>query len=341
MGSRWFSALFLGVVILVLGGLLSLGYFVSSIVEPASEDRSLVSFSIEKGEGVHEISARLYDAGLIRSKWNFEAYVWLRRWGSSLKAGEYTFARNVSAQDLAEVLALGKNASGERTVVFIEGWTNADIGNYLERVGVVNAKDFNQALSDIVKRPTSISALADKPTQASLEGYVFPDTYRIYRGSTAEEIAQKALQNFENRLSPELRNEISERGLSIFEVLTMASILEKEVRHPEDMALVADIFYRRMKAGMRLESDATLNYILQKKDPTLNAEDLTNTSPYNTYKYYGLPPGPISNPGLNAIRAAVFPKPNTYFFFLTSKDGETVYATTFAEHKKNKELYLR
>ncbi len=121
----------------------------------------------------------------------------------------------------------------------------------------------------------------------------------------------------------------------------MASILEKEVKRPEDMALVADIFYRRIQSGLPLQSDATLLYILHKPDSQLTQSDLQSANPYNSYRYKGLPPGPISNPGLDAIRAAVFPKTNNYWYFLTTPDGQTVYAQTFAEHKKNKALYLK
>ena len=187
-----------------------------------------------------------------------------------------------------------------------------------------------------------VSALADKPGSASLEGYLFPDTYRVFKGATAEEIIVKMLINFEVKLTSELRTKIASRGATIFETITMASILEREIRHGEDLPVAADVFYKRLESGRKLESDATLNYVLPvgERKSSLTAADLNNPSLYNTYRYGGLPPGPISNPGIKAIEAAITPTVNDYWFFLTTPAGDTVFSKTGEEHLQNRRRYL-
>jgi UPF0755 protein len=148
------------------------------------------------------------------------------------------------------------------------------------------------------------------------------------------------LNNFDNKLPPELREEIAKQKKTIFEIITMASVIEKEARG-EDMALISDIFWRRIGEGIALQSDATVNYATGKYETQPSLDDLEIDSPYNTYKYRGLPKGPIGNPGLEAIRAAIYPKANNYWYFLHTKDGQTIYSRNFNEHKANKLKYLQ
>ena len=188
-----------------------------------------------------------------------------------------------------------------------------------------------------------ISALSDKPSGASLEGFLFPDTYRVFKGSTSEEIINKMLTNFETKLTLELRSIIANKEATIFQTITMASILEKEIRLSDDLSVAADVFYKRLRVSKPLESDATLNYVLPAalRKSRLSTADLKNSSPYNTYRYQGLPPGPIGNPGMKAIEAAILPQPNNYWFFLTTPDGETIFSKTAEEHIRNKQKYLK
>lgn len=340
--TKSFTFFFIAVVAAMLAVLLYLGYFVSVITQPVSSSSEVVTFSIDKGDGVNQISERLFDAGLIGSKWNFEVYVWLKRWASHLQAGEYRIPKNVSIQNVAGILFLGKDGAAERNITIIEGWTIDDMAGYLDREGVVSEAEFKEAADRLMDKPL-VSALADKPAGASLEGYLFPDTYRIFKGTTAEEIILKMLVNFDAKLTAELRADITARGQTIYNTVVMASILEREVRHVTDLALVADIFYKRLAAGKALESDATLNYVLpaERRRAALTAEDLKNQSSYNTYIHTGLPPSPISNPGIKAIEAAANPKSNPYWFFLTTPEGEAIFSNTYAEHLKNKQLYLK
>ena len=183
-----------------------------------------------------------------------------------------------------------------------------------------------------------------KPLNVDLEGYLFPDTYRFFVKATAADIVEKMVAEMSEKLGRayEVTGSVwVDPDFSVHEVLTLASIVEREVANPEDMAMVADIFLKRLQAGIALQSDATINYIISGDDPSPSLADLEVESEYNTYKYPGLPPGPISNPGLIAIEAVLNPTSNDYYYFLTTEDGEVVYSRTFAEHVANKVIYLR
>ncbi len=179
------------------------------------------------------------------------------------------------------------------------------------------------------------------PTSTGLEGYFFPDTYRIYKGAIYENLLKKALNNFWNKVEP-LMPEIKKQDKELADIIIMASLIEKEVSQIKDKKIVAGILYKRINIGMRLELDSTINYITGKNDPQASYFDLEKDSPYNTYKYYGLPPGPISCPGLSSIEAAIYPQDSPYLFYLNRQDnGKTIFSKTYAEHLKNKNKYLR
>lgn len=173
----------------------------------------------------------------------------------------------------------------------------------------------------------------------SLEGYLFPDTYRFYRKSDAKYALEKMLQNFEKKAMPVIENNKAGKfDLNFKEVLILASIIEKESTR-EDRALIADILIRRLKQDIPLQVDASVNYVTGLNKTAVSVEETKIDSPYNTYKYRGLPPGPISNPGLEAIRAVLNPKPNIYWYYLSTKDGKIIYSRNLEEHNKNKAIF--
>jgi UPF0755 protein len=180
--------------------------------------------------------------------------------------------------------------------------------------------------------------LADKPADATLEGYLFPDTYEVSTDQTCEQMIDAMLINFGNKLTPELQEKIKGQDKTIFEVVTMASLLEKEVKTLEDKKIVAGILHNRLQMGMPLQLDSTVNYITGKNDPGVLIKDTQIDSPYNTYKYKGLPIGPISNPGMDSISAALEPTETDYLYYLS--DGKTYYAKTLKEHAANRAKYL-
>lgn len=336
--------LLVAIIILVVSG--------QFIFVPPSEDATEKIFIIEKGEGVNEISHHLKEQNFIKNKFVFETYVWLKKIQSDFKAGEHKLRQNMRIWEVAKSLT-SISEINERNIKILEGWNNQEISSYLDSEGIVNKEIFLEVARDYEPETEKYEWLKDGPRNATLEGYLFPDTYRIYKDlpaeflgeknketAMAEHIIKKMLGNFDQKLTPELRAEIIRQKKTIFEILTMASIVEKEARG-NDMAKVADIFWRRIDEGIALQSDATVNYATGKYETQPSLDDLEINSPYNTYKYRGLPAGPIGNPGLGAIWAAVYPEANDYWFFLHAKDGETIYSKNFEEHKINKAKYLR
>jgi len=182
---------------------------------------------------------------------------------------------------------------------------------------------------------------ADKPAYVSYEGYLFPDTYRVFADAKPEDVLRKIFTNLNRKITEEMRAEIKRQDKTIYQVLTMASIVEKEAAKRDEMSMVADIFWRRHKRNWALQSCATVNYVTGKNDPGISSADRQLDSPFNTYKYPGLPYGAISNPGLTAIEAAIYPKPNKYWYFMSGKDGVTRFAETLDAHNANVYKYLR
>lgn len=236
-----------------------------------------------------------------------------------------------------------ETALADRSVTVIEGWNNQQIAEKLatSQLGFT-AKDFLKTANNPKQDQTKYQFLADRPDNAGLEGYLFPDTYRFRASSTPEEVIEKILNNLDSKLTPKMRQDIRKQDKTIYQIITMASLIEKEVRSTKDMKMVSGIFWNRIANGQRLESCATLAYILGKNKPQYSYEETRIDSPYNTYTNYGLPLGPISNPGLKAIEAAIYPTNNDYNFFLTRPDtGETIFSRNFEEHKANKAKYLQ
>lgn len=318
-------------------------YFLNRISAPAPGNGEEVQFTIESGEGVNQISANLKNAGLIVDPFTFEVYLWIRRLESKIQAGEYLLPNNVSAMKLASRITQGEGVSNEQVVQILEGWTIDEIAAYVDEKGVVKESDF-LATARVTDSRTILpneqyDFLASKPATVDLEGYLFPDTYRIFKGSDSPEIVKRMLDNFGKKLTASMRDEIRASGRTIHEVVTLASIVEKEVQSEEDMSTVAGIFLNRLEIGKPLESDATVNYITRKGTTRPSLDDLQVESPYNTYKNTGLPPGPIANPSIQAIEAVINPTDSSNLFFLTTPEGRVIYSKTFEEHLANKRRY--
>ncbi|OIO07230.1 endolytic transglycosylase MltG [Candidatus Falkowbacteria bacterium CG_4_10_14_0_2_um_filter_41_15] len=228
----------------------------------------------------------------------------------------------------------------EKVITVIEGWNIKQIDNYLVEQGV----KLDGQLADFKVRDykSDYDFLADAPAGADLEGYLFPDTYRVFASTTADDVAQKMLNNFSSKVTPEMLAEISRQKKTLHQIVTMASVVEKEVTSQNDMKVVAGIFWDRIKNGQALESCATLAYVLGENKIQYTYEDTRVKSPYNTYINRGLPPGPIANPGLNAISGTIYPTYTDYNYFLSRSDTkETVFSKTYEEHTLNKQKYLK
>lgn len=336
---------FVAAVVLLLSIVAGVFLYVISQLGPVSSQQDAQQFIVESGSGTTQVARQLDNARLIRSAFAFLVYATLEGVGTHLEAGIYRLQPSMDVPTIVRMLSHGQVDSNEAVMTIPEGWTMAQIGTYLVGKQLVTADAWEQIRevtdSRSIVPDASFLFLADKPVDAHLEGYLFPDTYRVYKNATAAEIVRKMLENFDRKLTPELRRKISAQGKTIFDIVTMASIVEREVRSDEDRRLVADIFWKRLQAGIALQSDATVNFVTGKSVVQASNADLAVDSPYNTYKYPGLPPGPIANPGLRSLEAVIDPEPNPYYYFLTTPGGDTVFSATLEEHYRNKAKYLK
>lgn len=300
-------------------------YIQQGIYQPISNTNDLNIFNIEKGSSVKKIAQDLKNEEIIRSSNLFLFYSLLTN-NRNMQAGEYLLSPQMNIPQIIEIIVGGK--INEEKITIIEGWDLNDIAIYLEEKGISSKDEF-------------FSITGEPRNKDSLEGYIFPDTYNITSKDTAETIVQKALLNFEKKMATELKNEIEKQGKTIEEIIIMASVIEKEVRTLEDKKNISDVLWKRINANMPLQTCATVLYALGEKKSSVSTTDTQIDSPYNTYKYRGLPIGPISNPGMNSILAAIYPTKNNYWYYLSAPDGKTHFSTTLDEHNYKKNLYLR
>ncbi len=312
--------------------------FLFEIYIPKSEaPGQTIIYNAKRGIGDEDIANDLKEQGIIRSSLFFEFYVVISRQHSKLQAGRYNLSSSMSVAEIVKKFVSG-NVIKERIIIF-EGWDTKDIALYLESEKLYPKKDF----LDLLKKDfnSEFSFLRSKPKDLSLEGYIFPDTYYINSGEKIEDFLMVTLANFDRKLTPDLRKEISSQNKSIFQIITMASIIEKEVRSTEDKKIVSGLLWKRIESGMPLQVDATVNYITDKNDPRVTIKDTKIDSPYNTYKYQGLPLGPISNPGMDSILASIYPTKSEYWYYLSaSRTGKTIFSKTLEEHNRAVAKYL-
>lgn len=306
------------------------------------KDAEEVAITIEPGVGLSGIAAQLSKEDLIASEFWFKVYAKLAGKSRSLQAGQFFLLSRTSYADLMDALIDAKTEEVQITIP--EGYTVAQIGEVVTANFDISMDEWERMVgSESPLESHPFVANADKPDNVGLEGYLFPDTYRFFEEATAEEIVTRMLNEMEENVEA-IRPEIGEHPggpETVHEYLTLASILEREVRGSQDMAIVAGLFYNRLEIGMALQADSTVNYVTGKDTPGISLADTKLDSPYNTYVHAGLPPAPISNPGFNALKATAHPATTSYFFFLTDDEGTVYYAETFEEHVVNKNLYLR
>jgi UPF0755 protein len=322
-------------------GIAGLIYIQNGIDTPYNiQNNSKKEFVIQSGESVQRIADNLERENLIKKADFFKFYVWKEKLSNKLQAGNYEISSAMAIPEIVDLFIGGKIKSDEIKITIPEGFLNKEIDERLASNNLIQKSEFIKFDKNNNLDLSKYEFLKDKPENAGLQGYYFPDTYIYYKESTIENIAKKMLDNFDQKLSQDLREEIKNQNKSIFEIIIMASIIEKEAGLVEDMGKVASVFQNRLNIGKALESDATINYITESGRTRSTYDDLQIDSPYNTYKYSGLPPTPISNPGINAIKAAIYPEKTDYFYFLTKGDKETVFSKTYDEHLKNKNKYL-
>jgi len=305
-------------------------------------DKEVRPVEIAQGESLTQITINLQKAGIVQNKTLFVSYIRLKGVAKSIKAGTHNLPGNLSVRSLVNNLISGATIENEMNITILEGWNLRDIASMLKEAKVISS---DQELFSLTGFPAqtnpTLSLLPESiyiPAGNSLEGVLFPDTYRVYKNSKPGEVLSKILDNFDQKMA-DLAQVKNESGLSPYEVLTLASIVAKEGKTLEDKKMVAGIFLNRLRDSIALRSDATVNYLTQKVTDNPSLKDLDVDSMYNTYMYRGLPPGPISNPGADDILAVRQPTKSNYFYFLNTKEGKLIYSKTFEEHVANRVKY--
>ncbi len=312
--------------------LLSYSYVINA---PLCQGNASALVTLEKGERIGSFLKELEQQGVKVNPFFFRLYLKLTGHSRDLKAGEYMVSTSQSIKSLAQALIRGKIYL--RTTIVWEGMNMFDIAHLLVQLNIISQeKDFiNAATNPVLLRKLKIPG-------KTAEGFLFPETYRFPKGYPAFRIVEKMAYTFWDRLPKEIREK---ERLDLYQTITLASIIQKETFLKEEMPLVSAVYHNRLRKGMRLQADPTVIYAIRlkygKEKPILSKKDLHIKSPYNTYMHQGLPPGPICNPGLDALKAAVHPAKVGYLYFVARGDGTHVFSRTLAEHNRAVARYIR
>jgi UPF0755 protein len=287
---------------------------------------------VKKGQRTSVILRHLQEAGVLRDAYIPLVYMKIARYGDSIKAGVYEFSKPMSAADVIDKLIRGDVVA--KTVTVREGLDRFAVGRLFAAEGLGRATEWDKLTGE----PEAIHDLA--PQATSLEGYLFPDTYKFNPGTPAKTIIAAMVANFRKHFSGEMA--FIGTGLNLHQTVALASIVETEARLPQERPLVASVYLNRIHRGMLLGADPTVIYALKlanRWDGNIHKADLQIDSPYNTYRVRGLPPGPIANPGLASLRAAAAPATTNFLYFVAKHDGSHAFSTTIEEHNRNVQIY--
>jgi UPF0755 protein len=311
-------------VIFAAAGILAAAWVLGAMRGPGAGEDAIVLVNIPRGTPFAQVVNLLDEKGLIRSRLLFRATAYLYSAPQQIKAGEYEFSKSMSAGDLLQKLIRGEVKA--YSIVVPEGFTVRQIAARLAANGLVDEKEFLRLARD---RDT-LAAL--KIPAASAEGFLFPDTYRFDRTMDARTILKTMTDRFQVKVTGGMIEQARAQGLGAREWVTLASIIEKETGRKDEMPLVSAVFRNRLRIGMPLQSDPTVIYGIENFDGNLTRKHLERQNPYNTYLNRGLPPGPICNPGTDALAAALNPAPVDYLYFVSRNDGSHQFSATLAEH---------
>lgn len=323
------------ILVLTLAALVAAAGFALSIVSRAGKPYKGYAAAeqfveIPTGSGVATIARRLEEAGVIPDRLSFRYAVWRMGDHRAMKAGEYRFDKPMSPIEVARAIQRGEVYL--RQITFREGLTIRDMAAKFEQDGFGSRQAFIEAAS----RAELVKDL--DPAATDLEGYLFPDTYALARRDTAGRLVELMVARFQRQVGRDLPDRARAAGRTVRETVTLASLVEKETGKAEERSLVAAVYANRLRIGMGLQCDPTVLYALQRAGrdvKNITRDDLQFDSPYNTYKYAGLPPGPIASPGKASIDAALDPADVPYLYFVSRNDGSHVFATTLDEHNRN------
>lgn len=305
-------------------------------------DKTTIVFAIKKGDSLEIISENLNSKELIKSGDFFKLYVTFLGISKKLQAGTYAISPSMNIDDIAGVFFRGEAIA--KNLKIIEGWDLKDIFENVSREGLYAKDSILKALysAEVQQFISGFKYLGEDAKKTDYEGYFFPDTYKITLDTTAEDFVKNIFANFDKKLTPDLRKEIERQKKSVEEIIIMASIIEKEVKNFNDKKIVSGILWKRIKIGMPLQVDSTLLYNNDIVDGNrVLISDTKVASPYNTYLNKGLTPGPICNPGIESIKAAIYPTNTNYLYYLSASGGTTIFSETFDQHKAAKFRYLK
>lgn len=297
------------------------------------DDTALEILEVPSSQTFKQLAKNLEEKGFIRSAKLLSLAARLKGMDKSITAGEYELSRSMTPLEILAKLAGGKVY--QRKVTFPEGISTKEMGALLEKAGVITKREFDAAVVD-----SKLLMKAGIPSD-SFEGYLFPDTYLFSRPITPEAVIWKMLELGEAKWKPEFTLKAEYLRMDRHQILTLASIVEKETGDREEQSLISSVFFNRIKQSMKLQSDPTVIYGIANFDGNLTREHLETDTPYNTYTRKGLPPGPICNPGERAIRATLYPETTSYLYFVANGRGGHVFSSSLAEHNRNVNLYQR
>jgi UPF0755 protein len=332
-----FSRLFLTVILILI---IFSGYVWNTIYSPVdAKNTEEISFVIKSGTSAKDIAQNLKDEDLIRNITSFYGYVRITGEDKNITAGRFMLNKSMTIPEIVEVITIA--TASESVITIQEGLTIRDIDDKLTAQGLILDGEFETAIKNFNNYQSYpfIDQSAVSSLEYPLEGYLYPDTYFVDGVEFSnEDLIEKMLKNFEAKFKT-VEELLTTQDKSLHEIITMASILQKEVRTPQDFNIVSGILWKRLDSNWQIGADATIIYVTGRKNIT--AEDLELDSPYNTRLYTGMPPGPISNPDINHIKASITPEESDYWYYLTTLDtGEVIYARTNDEQNINKAKYL-
>lgn len=314
--------------------LISLGVFVAMQIGPYNKNNKKdIIVDIPSGSTINSISNILYENELIKNKTMFKALVKVSNKASSIKAGKYLLNQSYSNSGIIDLLASGKIYQDGVKITIPEGSTSKEIVSILVNKKLGEKSRYDELINKPEEFKAEFEFLNDKGIN-SLEGFLYPDTYYFNEEDSEDEILLGMLKRFSDECVGKVQEDIEKSDKSLQEIITMASIVEKEAVLDEDRPLIASVFYNRIKIGMPLQSDATIQYIFEKRKKIVTYKDLKIDSPYNSYKNKGLPPTPIANPGIKSIEAVLNPADTDYLYFVAKMDGGNNYSTNYQDHLK-------
>ena len=322
--------LFSALISCILFTAIFLGLIFSYYIKPLDPEGSVRIFVVPEGWTLKDVALELEQKEIIRSKSAFRVLARARGDGRQIRAGEYNLGPHMSPESILERLTKGEVIT--HAVTIPEGYTAEQIGFLLEKNGMAEKKAFMALFND-----KSFIEEHNLPGP-TLEGYLYPDTYQFARGVTARRIAETMILRFWDVFEP-LKERAALREMCIRDVVTLASIVEKETGRADERPIIASVFLNRLKRGMRLETDPTVIYGINNFNGNLTKKDLRTKTPYNTYRIKGLPPGPIANPGKESLRAVLYPSDTDFLFFVSRNDGSHHFSKTLSEHNRAVKKY--